>query len=219
MCCDCASVPMRGSRLAGIVSIRKLMASGSAARLREQPAKSKSREARRQGSKKAGRQGSKQHEDVKEVEDADEPKQGDDFCSRRWSSSRRDFFLWLVCDISPPGRMAFSFTSSSSSLTSSCSAAGKSFRGSPLASLRYCQANSPGGRGKSRKPERRKQKLPWHPAARPAQQSQGFRYPGAPPEAGPSPGDYARRPRKRSSGAFLLEAGSTGGKHPPRKAP
>src|SRR5713101_3921263 len=101
MCCDCASVPMRGSRLAGIVSIRKLMASGSAARLREQPAKSKSREARRQGSK--------QHEDVKEVEDADERKKGDDLCSRLWSSSRRDFFLWLVCDISPPGRMAFSF--------------------------------------------------------------------------------------------------------------
>src|SRR5712692_9460144 len=126
MCCDCASVPMRGSRLAGIVSIKKLMVSGSAARLLEQPAKSKSREARRQGSK--------QHEDVKEVEDADERKQGDDLCSRLWISARRNFFLLLSSDISPPGRVAFSFTSSSSSFTSSCSAAGKSFRGSPLAS-------------------------------------------------------------------------------------
>src|SRR6266852_3156286 len=169
---------MRGSRLAGIVSIRKLMVSGSAARLGEQPAKNRSREARRQGSK--------ERKDVKQVEDADEPKQGDDLCSRVWIFARRDFFLWLSSDISPSGGLAFSFTSSSSSLTSSCSAAGKSFRGSPLASHRYCQANSPGGRGKSRKPERRKQKLSCHPAARPAQQSQGFRYPEAPPEAVPS---------------------------------
>src|SRR5713101_1358373 len=208
MCCDCASVPMRGSRLAGIVSIRKLMVSGSAALLREQPAKSKSREARRQGSK--------QREDV---EDVDERKQGDDLCPRPRISARRDFFLLLISDISPPGRVACSFTSSSSFLTSSCSAAGKSFRGSPRASHRYSEANSPGGRGKSRKPERRKQRLPWHPAARPAQQSQGFLCPGVPPEAGPSPGDYARRPRIRSSAGFLPEAGSTGGKHPPRKAP
>src|SRR5713101_6490459 len=92
---------MRGSRLAGIVSIRKLMASGSTALLREQPAKSKSREARRQGSKKAGREGSKQREDVKEAEDVDEPKRGDDLCPRLWSSARRDFFLWLSSDISP----------------------------------------------------------------------------------------------------------------------
>src|SRR5713101_2964849 len=201
MCCDCASVPMRGSRLAGIVSIRKLMVSGSAALLREQPAKSKSSEARREGTKEG--------EDVKEVEDVDEREQGDDLCSRIRISARCDFFLLLTSDICPPGRLAFSFTFPSS-FTSPCSAAGKSFRESPLALLRYSEANSRGGRGGSRKPERRKRKLPWHPAARPARQSQGFRCPGAPPEAVPSPADYARRPRKRSSAGFLPEAGPTG---------